>query len=424
MDQKKLYNKDFLILVVGQIISLFGSAIQRFALSLYILEISGSASIFASILAFSVVPVIILAPFAGVMADRFNKKYNMVILDFISGIILLIYSIILFSGKDHYVVVAVMMLVLSGISTLYQPSVTSSIPLLSSEENLMRANGVVQQVSSLSNFLGPIIGGILYGFVGIKGVILINLASFFVSAIMECFLSIPFENKEAVGSAIHVFTTEIKESYYYLKDENPVVFRMCITSGLYNLFLVPLLSVGAPFIIKVFLGQSSRMYGVAEGAIAFGMIIGAMIVGKFPHKFHIRRIYRVLYGASVCMAMMAVAVLFSNDTAFSRNLTFVLFTVFAMGIMLVIGLANVVSAAFLQSAAPGDMLGKVTAFGTAFATICVPFGQIIFGWMLDLFENQVWLMILLSGIATLFVTFIVRWNVLQIKEDKTTEVSE
>lgn len=416
-DQRKLYNKDFSLLVIGQIISLFGSAIQRFALSLYILEMSGSASIFASILAFSIVPVIVLAPFAGVMADRFNKKNNMVILDFISGIILAIYAVILFRGHDNYVVVAVMMLALSGISTLYQPSVTSSIPLLSSEENLMRANGIVQQVASLSNFLGPIIAGILYGFLGIKGVIIINLVSFFVSAVMECFLSIPFEKKEAKGSAVHVFTTEIKDSYHYLKNENRIVFRMCITSGLYNLFLVPLLSVGAPFIIKVFLGQSSKMYGVAEGAIAFGMIIGAMIVGKFPHKFHIRRIYRVLYGASFCMAMMAVAVLFSNETQMSKNITFVLFTLFAMGIMITIGLANVISAAFIQSAAPGDMLGKVTAFGTAFATICVPFGQIIFGWMLDVMSAHLWVMILVSGIATLFVTFIVRWNVLQIKED-------
>ena len=161
--QSKLYNKNFSILIVGQIISLFGSAIQRFALSLYLLDLTGSASIFATILALSVIPIIILSPFAGVMADRFNKRNIMVALDTLSGIIIVIYGVILFTGNDHYIIVAVMMLLLSGISTLYQPSVTASIPVIVGDEHLMKANGMVYQVSSLSNFLGPIIAGILYG---------------------------------------------------------------------------------------------------------------------------------------------------------------------------------------------------------------------------------------------------------------------
>lgn len=416
-NKRRLYNKNFTLLVIGQIISLFGSAIQRFALSLYILEMTGSASIFASILALSVIPVIVLAPFAGVMADRFNKAKIMVVLDFISAAVLLGYGIILFSGNDHYLIVAVMMLLLSGLSTLYQPSVTTSIPLLVEEDDLMQANGIVQQVSSLSNFLGPIIAGMLYGFLNIKGIIVINLVSFFVSAIMELFIEVPHTKVEKKGSPVKEFTEEIVGSYRYLKNENRTVFRMCITSGLYNLFLVPLLSVGSPYVIKVFLGQSSELYGLAEGVIAFGMIIGAIIVGRWPRFFAIQRIYRVLYSASVCMAVMAMAVFFADGTENGNRIAFAMFTLFGMGIMVVIGLANVVSATYLQQATHNSMLGKITAFGTAFATICVPIGQVIFGWMLDLFVNHLWVMVLVSSIATLFVTFLVRYNVRQIPEE-------
>lgn len=413
--QSKLYNKNFSILIVGQIISLFGSAIQRFALSLYLLDLTGSASIFATILALSVIPIIILSPFAGVMADRFNKRNIMVALDTLSGIIIVIYGVILFTGNDHYIIVAVMMLLLSGISTLYQPSVTASIPVIVGDEHLMKANGMVYQVSSLSNFLGPIIAGILYGFLGIKGVIVINGISFFVSAAMELFLTIPFEKVESKQSPIQMFRAEISEAVQYLKNENRILFRMIFTSGLYNLFLVPVFSVGAPYIIKIMLGMSSQMYGLAEGVIAFGMIIGAFIISQKPNLCHINRIYFVLYPSCLSMFIMGAA-LFLPDTASGRLWSFVLFTFFGMGIMLSLGIANVISATYIQQAAPATMLGKISAFGAAFATLCVPLGQVVFGGLLELLKEHVAILVILSAICTFGVTLIVRWNVRQVQD--------
>ena len=73
---KKLYDKNFNILVLGQIISLFGSSIQRFALSLYLLDLTGSASVFATILAISMIPVVLISPIAGMLADRGAVSYT------------------------------------------------------------------------------------------------------------------------------------------------------------------------------------------------------------------------------------------------------------------------------------------------------------------------------------------------------------
>ena len=79
------------------------------------------------------------------------------------------------------------MIVLSTISTIYQPVVNTCIPVIIKKENLVRANAIIQQVSSLSNFLGPILAGLLYGFFGISGVVVFNLVSFVFSAILELF---------------------------------------------------------------------------------------------------------------------------------------------------------------------------------------------------------------------------------------------
>lgn len=413
--QKNLYNKNFMILVVGQIISLFGSAIQRFALSLYLLDLTGSASIFATILAISIAPIILLSPFAGVMADRFNRRNIMVVLDSISAAVIAVYGVILFTDNDHYLIVAVMMLLLSGISTLYQPSVTASIPSIVEEEHLMKANGIVYQVSSLSNFLGPILAGVLYGLLGIKGVIVINGISFLVSAIMELFLTIPYEKKESVHSPWHTFRLEIAEGVNYLRKENRIVFRMIFTSGLYNLFLVPVFSVGAPYIIKVTLGMSSEMYGLAEGVIAFGMIIGAFIISHKPNLCSINRIYLVLYPSCLSMGIMGLS-LWIPYSETGRWMTFLIFTFFAMGIMISLGIANVVSATYIQKATPATMIGKISAFGAAFATLCVPLGQVVFGWLIDLFEHHVAGIVIVAAIFTFGVTLIVRWNVRQIQE--------
>ncbi len=114
---KTLYEKNFNILVLGQVISLFGSSIQRFALSLYLLDLTGSAGIFSAILALSMVPVVLISPIAGMLADRGNKKRLMIGLDSLSALLLLVYVWIVFNGQDHVLVIATVMVLLSTIST-------------------------------------------------------------------------------------------------------------------------------------------------------------------------------------------------------------------------------------------------------------------------------------------------------------------
>ena len=415
----QLYRKNFNILVLGQIISLFGSSIQRFALSLYLLDLTGSASIFASILAISMIPVVLISPIAGILADRGNKKNLMVILDVISGVLLIAYAGIVLSGNDQVFIVAVVMVVLSAISTIYQPVVNTCIPIIVEEEHLVRANAIIQQVASLSNFLGPILAGMLYGFFGITGVVLINMVSFLFSAVLELFLNIPHKKQTQKESFSRVFVEDMKESYSYLRYQNPIIFRMLLFSGLYNLFLVPVFSIAAPYLIKVTFGLSAEVYGMAEGMIALGMIIGGAIIAWRPAKFHIKRVHRLLYITSLAMGMMGVSVCLFQQNKGSAMMSLAIFTIGGMVIMGILGIANVLSAAYLYGEAESSMLGKILAFGAAFATICIPLGQVLFGGLIELFRDQIYWLIYIAAIFVLGVTLLVRWNVLQIKEDRT-----
>lgn len=412
----RLSHKNFTLLVIGQIISLFGSSIQRFALSLYLLDLTGSASVFASILAISMIPVVLVSPVAGILADRGNKKHLMIGLDVISAILLAIYATILFHGNDQVWIVALVMIVLSTISTIYQPVVNTCIPVIIKKENLVRANAIIQQVSSLSNFLGPILAGLLYGFFGISGVVVFNLVSFVFSAILELFLEIPHEKSTKKENFMSVFLKDMKESYTYLKDKNPIVFRMLLFSGFYNLFLVPVFSVAAPYLIKVTFNLSSEVYGVAEGLIALGMIIGGFIITLKPAMFHIKRIHQILYLTSISMALMGMSVFLFQKGYSSSFVSVALFTLFGMIIMGVLGIANVLSSTYLYEETESSVLGKVLAFGSAFAVLCIPLGQILFGGLIEVFVDQIYWLIYLAASLVLGVTLLVRWNVLQIKD--------
>ena len=101
-------NRNFTLILFGQIISLFGNSIQRFSLSLYILDLTGNASIYGNILALSILPYIFLAPIAGIIADNYNKKYMMIILDVVSGILLLLfYTCLIYDIKSMIIIALV-----------------------------------------------------------------------------------------------------------------------------------------------------------------------------------------------------------------------------------------------------------------------------------------------------------------------------
>ena len=418
---KTLYEKNFNILVLGQVISLFGSSIQRFALSLYLLDLTGSAGIFSAILALSMVPVVLISPIAGMLADRGNKKRLMIGLDSLSALLLLVYVWIVFNGQDHVLVIATVMVLLSTISTIYQPVVNTCVPLIVSRDHLVRANAIIQQVASLSQFLGPILAGLLYGFFGITGVVIINLVSFLFSALLELFLEIPHQRREGQQSFKAAFMTDMKESYHYLRHENLIVCRMLLFSGFYNLFLVPVFSVATPYLIKVTFALSSEVYGWAEGMIALGMIVGGFIITYRPNHFHIKRVYQLLYLTSVSMMLMGGVVYLFHFGFIDAATSVVLFTVCGMIIMGVLGIANVLSAAYLYQAVDGAILAKILAFGSAFATLCIPLGQILFGGLLEVLSQKLYLLILMAAFFVFLVTLLVRWNVRLIKEDEKSQ---
>lgn len=251
--KETIWNRNFTMVVLGQIISLFGNAILRFALPLYLLNETGSAALFGVVSACAFIPMVVLGPIGGILADRINKRNIMVMLDFLTAVLAVLVVVLL--GKMNLVVLLLCALfVLYGISGTYQPAVQASIPALLSGEQIMQGNAVINLVSSFAGLLGPVIGGVLFGFYGIMPILYVSILCFLASAVMEIFIQIPYEKKEATGNIFAIGLGDFKESIRYMSKEQPLILEFSFAIAAVNMVLSALIIIGLPVLVTQRIG--------------------------------------------------------------------------------------------------------------------------------------------------------------------------
>jgi len=164
MNLELLKKKNFLLLMLGKIVSLIGSEMQGFALSLYVLKITGSATIFASVLSITIIPKLILGPIAGVLVDWFDRKKIIVYFDMLSGLTIGIYAILfMVNGVLSIGSIYVLSILLSLLSLIFQPAIRTIIPSIVKKEELVDANGINSIIMNIGSLMAPALAGILFG---------------------------------------------------------------------------------------------------------------------------------------------------------------------------------------------------------------------------------------------------------------------
>ncbi len=399
MKTNSLFRRDFTLMVIGQIASLFGNSILRFSLSLYVLDLTGSAAAFGTILAVSMIPTILFSPIGGILADRASRKHIMVILDFTTSALIIAFSFVI-HATGSLLYIGIIMMLLATIQSFYQPAVQSSIPSLVDNDQLMKANGVVVQVNALSNLLGPIIGGFLYAFLGLFPILAASAVCFFLSAVMEVFLHIPFIRSAAGKNFLSTANGDLKDALYFLTHEQPVMVKLLfILTGL-NLFLSSMIMIGLPYIVKIFLGLGGQYYGFAEGALAAGTILGGCVVGFFAKRTPFNRSYRFLLAGSLMLIPLGLATISSHFPLASYAV--ILLSVLCC--MFFASLFNIFAQTFAQQQTPEHLLGKVMSFVTVICMCAFPIGQALYGFLFDYFHDHIFLVVFFGVIASIFVT--------------------
>ncbi|HDR7001720.1 TPA: MFS transporter [Bacillus cereus] len=380
--------KDFHLMVSGQIITILGSTLLRFALSLYVLDITGRADIFAGLYAVTSIPFL-LAPLGGAIADRFNRRNVMVILDFINAAIVLSFIVLLLTESVSILWIGTIMFLLAVVSAMYAPVVMASIPQLVPEKKLEQANGIINGVQALSNIVAPVLGGILYGIIGLKMLVITSCLAFFLSAILEMFITIPFIKRIQEGHIVPTIVKDMKEGFLYVLKQ-PFILKAMLLAALLNLILTPLFVVGGPIMLRVTMQSSDTMYGIGMGLIDFATVLGALSIGFFAKKLQMKTLYNWMLIIALLVMPVALSV-----TPFILNLgyypPFILFILSSLLIAMIMTIVSIYVITVVQKKTPNENLGKVMAIIAAVSQCMAPIGQVVYGFMFEGFSTKIYL---------------------------------
>lgn len=399
-----MWNRNFLMVVIGQIISLFGNAILRFALPLYLLNETGSAALFGVVSACAFIPMIVLSPVGGIFADRVNKRNIMVVLDFATAILVLMIMLLL--GKMNLVVLLFgAMFILYGVQGAYQPAVQASIPALLSEEHIMQGNAVINLISSFSGLIGPVIGGALFGFYGIMPILYVSAVCFLLSAIMEIFIHIPFEKKQTQGNIFAIGFGDLKESFHYISKEQPLIIKLSLAVAAINMILSALIIIGLPVIVTQMLAFESeaanRLYGYAEGVMAIGSLCGGMGAGVFAGKMRTRNGYMLLFYDALTLIPIGIALLLPMPAM----VAYIVILVSCFVMMFLANLFSIQLKAYLQMIVPADLIGKVISCAMCIGMCASPIGQAIYGGLFEGMRSCIYLVFFAAAVLTVALAF-------------------
>lgn len=398
----KLFSKDFTLVVIGQIISLFGNAGVRFALPLYLLNETGSSAIYGTVTACAFIPTILLSPVGGMVADRVNKRNIMVVLDFFTAAVIIVFSLLM--GKLNLVLLmTVTLMILYGIAGAYQPAVQASIPALVSTAHIMEANSIINAISSFASLLGPVLGGILYSSYGLAPVLWGCTVCFFLSAVMELFIKIPFSRPESGGGVWETVKEDFGQSIRFIRQEKPVIGKGLLAVCGINLFLSAMIIVGLPYIVTEVLqleaGLANKLYGFAQGALAAGGLAGGISAGIFAKKLPVQKAGNLIIACAGFVFPIGISLMIFT----SGMVNYLVLTVCCFFLMLFSMIFSVQMMAFVQTETPGNLVGKVIALMLTVSMCAQPLGNAMYGMLFEICKGYEFAVVLFAGIASLII---------------------
>lgn len=389
----KLFTSNFTFLILGQVSSLIGNYTLKFALSMYVLEQTGSASIFATLLAVAMLPTILLSPFGGILADRANRRNIMVGLDTLSGCTVLVAGLVLPFGHDIWVIGA-LLVILSVLAAFESPTVQACIPQMISGDNLMKGNAAVNQVQAIAGLITPFLGSLVYAAFGLTPVLWGTVACFFLTAILECFIHLDYQKAEVTMSVREIIREDFSVSIHFLRREQPGILKLLLLAALASLFVAGTVVVGFPYLVRTVLGLSAEHYGAAESVMGVAAVLGSLFVGITAQKFRLRWLAFVFMGLGLSLIPTGIAFFLPVGPLGIYIILLVMFSLGQFGC----SLFSTYAISVIQARTPEYLMGKIMSYVFTLAMCAQPAGQIIYGALFDWFSDSPYWVLIPSGL--------------------------
>ncbi|MCB8979965.1 MAG: MFS transporter [Ardenticatenaceae bacterium] len=385
--------RPFFILWSGQALSLVGSAAVQFALVWYLTQKTGSATILATASLVGFLPQVLLGPFAGVLVDRWSRRWTMFLAD--SGIALatIVLAYLFWTESIQIWHIFVLMFVRSLGQTFHHPAMQASTSLMVPHEHLTRVQGINQMLEGGLGIVSAPLGALLLALLPMQGVLAVDVitALFAVTPLLFIVVPQPEQSAEELATGQKTpYWTQMRQGLAYVWAWPGILFLMLLAM-LVNFVLTPVISL-QPLLIADHFGGGAWEFGAMQSTFGIGIIVGGLTLGAwggFKRRIYTSLVGLVGLGIGIGLIGLAPANWFWLAVVGG----------FVGGGM--IAFVNGPVRAILQTAVAPEMQGRVMSLIGSMATAMTPLGLMLAGPLADQFGVRPWFIV--AGVATVLV---------------------
>ncbi|MCU0514864.1 MAG: MFS transporter [Anaerolineae bacterium] len=368
----------FTVVWIGQLVSLVGTAMAQFGLTIWAYQLTGQATALALAAFFNFVPVLLVTPFAGALVDRWNRKLVMALSDLGAGLATVAVFLLYAAGSLEIWHLYAAGVVTGAFQAFQFPAYSAAISLMLDKKDYGRASGMLQLAEGASGILAPPLAGFLLALIQLQGVLLIDIVTFIIALLALWAVPIPQPARDP--AAPHAQNTLWQDAAFGFR----YIFARPSLLGLQSVFFcINLLGSFIGVLITPMIlersGQNEALLGLVLSAAGIGGVVGSLwmsVRGGTP-----RRVDGVLGG--MLLSSLFGVVLMSLGSGLALPLNLAVWWAASFGFAFCLPLINGSNQALWQAKVPPTLQGRVFAARLIIARITVPVALILTGPLTD-----------------------------------------
>jgi DHA3 family macrolide efflux protein-like MFS transporter len=378
------------LFLVGQTITTFGSYLVQYAIMWHLTLTTKSGLILALAAIFGFLPQAIVSIFAGVWADRVNRKMMIIISDSAIAVATLGLAFLMLSGVDDLWLIFLVMAVRSVGAGVQMPAISALLPQIVPTEKLMRINSVNSSIQSSLGLLAPVAAAAVYANMSIVAIFFIDFVTAVIGLSLLALVVVPTLDRVTNGEKPSYFA-DLKDGIRYIFSHELVRWVMAVFGIVFLLIVAP--SNLSPLMLVRNFGSEVWMLTVLELSFGVGMVAGGALMAIFASK--INRIY-ALIGTSILFGLLAIAM------GFTTNLILFFSLFFIIGV--VVPAFSTPAMTLLQETVEPERQGRVFGFVGIVMSVAMPLGMAVLGPLADVVSVE--LLLIITGAATVVIAVI------------------
>jgi DHA3 family macrolide efflux protein-like MFS transporter len=389
-DEMPGWKKKVTVFLVGQTITTFGSLLVQYALLWHLTLTTKSGVVLALAAVFGFLPQAIVSIFAGVWADRVNRKVMIIVSDSTIALATLVLAFFMLSGVDDLWLVFLVMAVRSVGAGIQMPAISALIPQIVPTDKLMRVNGINSSVQSSLLIIGPVAAAGIYSTVSLAAILFVDVVTAVIGLSLLATIAVPTLSRAASNDKPSYFT-DLKEGLNYIFSNDLVRWVMVIYSIVFLLVVAP--SNLSPLMLVRTFGSDVWLLTILELSFGIGMVAGGALMAIFASKMD--RL-GMMVGTSILFGVLAVVMGFTTNLILFYSLFFL--------IGLAVPAFSTSSMTLLQETVEPERQGRVFGFVGIVMAVAMPLGMAVLGPLADVVSVEI--LLIATGAITVLIAVV------------------